>query len=593
MNEKKHLIDTNFTKSLFLVGLLFITIANLNGETSEDIYLRGLKPGQQGEMKAAELLFKNALAVDLFYIPARRALDIINDFQRGLVDSRTAAILFNGMEYIQKLEFTAAINEFEKAVKNVPNYYLAHHNLGIAYYEDGQNSKAITQYIEALKLNPRYPYTHNNLGLAYVMDNRPYEAITHYKRAIDIDPTYYKAYNNLGVALNMVDKIDEAQAMFRKSIQVNPNYTLGYINFLGDLKQDDFKVEEIEDAQSLSLEELLKQIEKGDWRERKIAAYILAWRGNSSIIPPMLKLMKHSIPMVRATAAKILGDIKANNAVEALINYIEEEKDWSVRWEMVSSLGKMKDPRAVDALHRCLLEDSDYHIRLAAAYALYYLRDPRSAQPLDKAMHDRIPEVRQAVLWVLANGFDKNGYYRGLLEEEKNNKQSIGSPNDEQPNTDLNKLFLSGDWDQMIQIGEPAVDFLIETIEKGDPNLRIDAVIGLGYLGNEKAVDALIKQLQNNNADIRFYAAEALGKTNNKTAVPALIQALSDPHWKVKDQAAESLRRITGLFLGDDPAEWQKWWQENPSARIVRDYMLRKPFVSVFVRLRVKARVPS
>ncbi len=563
MIKKTYFIFNRFVKGLFLVGLIFITIANLSGETIEDTYLRGLRSGQQGEMKTAEFLFKNALAVDLFYIPARRALDIINDFQRGLVDSPTAAILFIGMEYIQKSEFTAAINEFEKAVKNVPNYYLAHHNLGIAYYDDGQNSQAITQYIEALKLNSRYPYTHNNLGLAYVMDNRPYEAITHYKRALDIDPTYYKAYNNLGVALNMVDKIDEAQAMFRKSIQVNPNYTLGYINFLGDLKPDEFKVEEIEDAQSLSLEELLTQIEKGDWRERKIAAYILAWRGNSSIIPPMLKLMKHSDPVVRATAAKILGDIKANNAVDALINYIEEEKDWSVRGEMVRSLGKMKDPRAVDALHRSLLEDRDYHVRLDAAYALYDLRDPRSAQPLDKALHDRIPEVRQAVLWVLAHGFDKNGYYCGLLEEQEKNKQSIGSPSGEQPDTDLNILFLSGDWDRMIQLGEPAVDFLIETIEKGNPNLHIDAVIGLGYLGNEKAVNALIKQLKNSNADIRFYAAEALGKTNNKTAVPALIESLSDPHWKVKDQAADSLRRITGLFLGDDPAEWQKWWQKN------------------------------
>jgi HEAT repeat protein len=564
MNEKKHLIDTNFIKSLFLVALLFIAIVNLTGETSEEIYARGLRSGQQGELNAAELLFKNALAIDPFYIPARRALDIINDFQQGMVDSGTAATLFNGTEYFRKAEFTDAIDEFEKAVKNAPNYYLAHHNLGSAYYEDGQNSKAIPLFLEALKLNPRYPYTHNNLGLAFVRANRPYEAITHYKRAIEIDPTYHKAYNNLGVALYKIKKIDEAAAMFRKAVQVNPNYTLGYSNFLREYKKDDSKVEEIEEARSFSLEELLKQIEKGDWRERKIAAQVLALRGDSNITQPMLKLMKHSNLLVRATAAKILGDIKANNTVDALINYLDEEKDWSVRWEMVRALGKMKDPRAVDALHRCLLEDWDCHVRLDAAYALYFLRDPRSAQPLDKALRDRIPEVRQAVLWVLVYGFDKNGYYRGLLEEQENNKETIDSPSGEQPNTDLNTLFRSGDWDQMMQLGEPAVDFLIETIEKGDPNLRIDAVIGLGYLGNQKAVDTLIKLLENSNADIRFYAAEALGKTNNKTAIPALIRALSDPDWKVKGQAADSLRRITGLFLGDDPEEWQKWWQENP-----------------------------
>lgn len=563
MNEKEHLIDTNFIKSLFLVGLLFIAIVNLTGETSEELYIRGVRSGQQGEMKAAELHFKNALAIDPFYIPARRALDIINDSQQGLVDSHTAAILFNGTEYFRKAEFIDAINEFEKAVKNFPNYYLAHHNLGVAYYEDGQNSMAITQYIEALRLNPRYPYTHNNLGLAYTRSKRPYKAIEHYKRAIDIDPTYHKAYNNLGVALSRVNKIDEANAMFRKALNLNPNYTLGYLNFLRDYKEEDPVVDEIGDAQSLSLEELLKKIEKGDGQERKIAAKALAVRGNSSIIQPLLEFLKNSEPLVRATAAVILGDIKANSAVDELINYLEEEKDWSVRAEMVWALGKMQDPRAVDALHNCLLEDSDYHIRLDAAYALYHLRDPRSIEPLERALQDRISEVREAVLWVLANGFDINRYYRRLLEGQKNNKQIIGSPSGEQLNIDLNTLFLNGDWSQMIQLGEPAVDFLIETIEKGNPNLSIDAVIGLGYLGGEKAIEALIKQLQNNNADIRFSAAEALGKTNNKTAIPALIQSLSDPHWKVKGQAADSLRRITNLFLGDDPEEWQKWWQEN------------------------------
>ena len=292
--RKKMILKKYFIKRLFLVGLILISISPcFAGETSEDIYVSGLRSGQQGELKAAELHFKNALAVNPLYIPARRALDIINDFQQGFVDGETAVILFNGTEYYRKSEYSAAIAEFQKAVKNASGYYLAHHNLGAAYYEDGQNSKAINQYKKALKLNSRYSYTHNNLGLAYARVNRPYQAIKHYKRAIDIDPTYHKAYNNYGVALHKVEKYDEAMAMFRK------------------------------------------------------------------------------------------------------------------------------------------------------------------------------------------------------------------------------------------------------------------------------AVEALIKQLQNNNAEIRFYAAEALGKPKNKNAVPALIQSLSDPHWKVKGQAVDSLRKITNLFLGDDPEEWRKWWQEN------------------------------
>ncbi len=546
-------------KNIFILTLFSFWV--LPGQTIEDTYLRGLRSGQQGELRGAELHFKNALSMNSFFIPARRALDVINDFRRGLVDRETAALLFNGMEYYRKNEYSAAIDEYKKAVKNAPRYYLALHNLGAAYYEDGQGSKGITQYEKALKLNPRYPYTQNNMGLAYFRSNKPYKAIKHYKRAIELDPTYHKAYNNLGSALYRVKKFDEAKAMFRKALKVNPKYTFAYSNLLLVQKKDDSDTQEIEAALSVSSEELIKQIEKGDFRERQIAAQALTYRSDSRTIRKTIKLLRDPNAVVRATAAKILGEMKAGSAVDSLID-CSEDTDWSVRLEIVRALGKIKDKQALDSLHHSLLEDKDYHVREAAAYALFYLRDPSSIGPLDKALQDRIPEVRQVAISILAYAFDKNGYYRSMLEEQKNNRSAGPGPG-EQQTTDLQTLLLNGDWDQMIRLGEPAVDFLIESLEKGNPDLRIDIIIGLGYIGNEKAIDALIKQLESNNADIRFYAAEALGKFINIEAVPALIELLSDSHWKVKGQAAESLRRITGLFLGDDPEDWRKWWQEN------------------------------
>jgi HEAT repeat protein len=292
-----------------------------------------------------------------------------------------------------------------------------------------------------------------------------------------------------------------------------------------------------------------------------MAAQALTFRSDSRIIRKTVKLLRHPDPLVRTTAAKILGDKKAGSAVDSLMD-CSEDKDWSVRTEIVRALGKIKDKRALDSLHRSLLEDRDYHVRMAAAYALYYLRDPSSIGPLDKALQDRIPEVREVAISILAYAFDKNDYYRSMMEEQKKRSNAGAAPGKQQT-TDLQTLLLNGDWDQMNRLGEPAVDFLIESLEKGNPDLHIDIIIGLGYIGNEKAFDALIEQLESNNADIRFYAAEALGKFNNMDAVPALIKLLSDSHWKVKGQAADSLRRITNLFLGDDPKEWRKWWQEN------------------------------
>ncbi|MCP4151770.1 MAG: tetratricopeptide repeat protein [bacterium] len=563
-------------RNLFLAALIIlIAVTFLNAETHEDKFFRGIRLGQKEELKAAELHFKNALAINPFYIPARRALDIINDHNDGKVNSVTAAILFEGIEFYRRAEWSSAILEYEKAVKKAPSYYLAHHNLGAACYEDGRSAKALHHQKKSIKINPRYPYSHNNLGLTYDRLNKPLKAIKYYKRAIALDPTYHKAYNNYGAALTALKKYDEAKAMFRKALMVNPNYNLAYSNILRSGYFDKSEIEEMEAARAFSLDELIRQIKKGDWQERKTAIQILSIRRDRKTVPPLLKLMKHPNAQVRVSAAVTLGDMKAVAAVEPLIAFLED-KDWTVRWEIIRALGKIEDPRALDSLHRCLLEDRAYHARAAAAYSLYLLRHPSSLEPLDKALQDRIPAVREVVAWVLADAYDRNGFYKSLMNELENKRidetnRVADSPQEKLLAKELKTMFLEGDWDRMIKIGDGAVDFLIDSIEKSQPgdhsDSLTDAVICLGYIGNEKAVDALIELLKNGNADIRFYAAEALGKIdgikNNSKTIPALIQLFADPHWKVTDQAAESLRKITGLYLGDQREEWLKWWQEH------------------------------
>ena len=560
-------MKNRFKILVFFWFIILYFFAQSPGQSIENIYLNGLRLGQQGELTGAELYFKNALAANPFFIPARRALDLLKDFQNGIVQKETVTILFKGMEYFRKSEWNAAAYEFKKAAEKEPGYYMAFHNLGAAHFEDGKNSEAIAEFKKALKINPRYSYTHNNLGLAYERGKNPYEAIKHYKRAIAIDPTYHKVYNNLGVALYGMKKIDEAAEMFRKALKVNPNYTLAYRNLSTYIDKDNDEAE-IDAARSYPVEELVTQVEKGDWQERKIAAQALTFRDNPEAVKLILGLMKNSDPMVRAAAAKVLGDMKAKSAVDPLCNVLEEDKDWSVRTEIVRSLGKIKDPRTLDLLHRYLLEDNDYHVRLEAAYALCHLRDPGSRAPLDMALQDRIPEVRHMVIRILAYAFDRNGHYRAILNQQEkdgmeNDPREGGTPPQEQGQENLKTALINGDWDYMVQLGEPAVDFLVELIEKGESDYQIDAVMALGYMKNENTVDVLIKQLQSSSADLRFYAAEALGKSQHKKAVPALIELLSDSHWKVRGQAADSLQRITGLYLGDDRDQWQEWWENN------------------------------
>ncbi len=67
---RKILIITSVLFWLMVMG----ASGPLHGESVKDIYLAGLKAGQQKDIEGAESYFIKALAADLFYIPARRSL---------------------------------------------------------------------------------------------------------------------------------------------------------------------------------------------------------------------------------------------------------------------------------------------------------------------------------------------------------------------------------------------------------------------------------------------------------------------------------------------------------------------------------------
>lgn len=102
----------------------------------------------------------------------------------------------------------------------------------------------------------------------------------------------------------------------------------------------------------------------------------------------------------------------------------------------------------------------------------------------------------------------------------------------------------------------PASDELLTRLTKilvyGDPMgmsapTKVDAVIALGLIGDERAVPVLVDQLQNSpNQQVRLQIARALTWIGSTQSVPALEAALQDSYVFVRKQAAEGLKKITG-----------------------------------------------
>jgi hypothetical protein len=123
------------------------------------------------------------------------------------------------------------------------------------------------------------------------------------------------------------------------------------------------------------------------------------------------------------------------------------------------------------------------------------------------------------------------------------------------------------------RIGTLAVDPLIETLE-GDAAGQASVLAAriLGYLRASEARQALKRaMLEGELTDLRAQATLALGKIGNLEDVPALQEAAGDEEWPVRAQAANALEMIGDVSTirpcKSSPSTWSGGCASTPPAR--------------------------
>jgi HEAT repeat protein len=126
--------------------------------------------------------------------------------------------------------------------------------------------------------------------------------------------------------------------------------------------------------------------------------------------------------------------------------------------------------------------------------------------------------------------------------------------------------------EKMAEKAVPAIPFLVAIlgdsallefppcVESTSPGK--EAAAALIKIG-KYSVKPLIVALNDTEPGVREKAVWALGEIKDPRAVKALIAALSDDDPIVRAHAASAMRKITGENFDEEPAKWQKWWNES------------------------------
>ena len=122
---------------------------------------------------------------------------------------------------------------------------------------------------------------------------------------------------------------------------------------------------------------LLRDTLDYEWWYVAAVSDLLVKIGTESV-PSILPLLNHEEPLIRAWAAYLLGDIGDPTAIPPLIAQLETEHH-EERRRAIKALGKLKANEAVEQLINLLRDDT---VANAAANALGKIRDLRAVPPL-------------------------------------------------------------------------------------------------------------------------------------------------------------------------------------------------------------------
>ena len=118
---------------------------------------------------------------------------------------------------------------FEHALAVTRNNHVAHNNLGVVLFDEGNLAAAAEHFEEAVRLKRNYAEGLGNLGLCHLKQGRPEEAAELLSQSLRVRPTAVVQYN-LGNLLSQQGKLDEAQTCYEAALRRKPEFVEAYYN---------------------------------------------------------------------------------------------------------------------------------------------------------------------------------------------------------------------------------------------------------------------------------------------------------------------------------------------------------------------------
>jgi HEAT repeat protein len=244
----------------------------------------------------------------------------------------------------------------------------------------------------------------------------------------------------------------------------------------------------------------------------------------------LVKLLRETDEQVQragASALEQMAGVLDRETASALVSLLYEAQDERVRTVASQLLGVI--PNAVPSLCE-MLKHPDPAAQVMAATMLEHLLDPRSADAFIDAMG------QPAVCEVAVRTLKKLGAIRECIDQRFNALREIEGASEREEARMATVI-------ELLNIGRPAVEILIEYLEDDDWLVREASADLLGKIGDVRAVGPLMKRLEvDKDTGVKELALKSLGLIGDARPVELYIEAI--PIRPLRVYAMEALAKV-------------------------------------------------
>ncbi len=226
-------------------GLVVVTLIYLDGKEvartsthGESFSFSNVLPGEYilraeaegfhpNEMRV-QLLATEEVTVSMILIPFVQSAEEVPN-QEPTIQIQSLSIPRKAIKELKKAQkkarkgnYKSAVNHSQKAIKIAPDYFEAHHNLGVYYYQLGNKDKSVEMFEKALSIDKEAAESYSNLGGIYLELGQPLRALPHLRRATQLDPSCSQCFYRLGLAYFSVNQFYLAKLPLKRSLQLEP-----------------------------------------------------------------------------------------------------------------------------------------------------------------------------------------------------------------------------------------------------------------------------------------------------------------------------------------------------------------------------------